>query len=130
MEIAISSGMKCLLFLLAALTLSSCSFYEAPAKSAEIQETPTVEAAAPERQALYIYGQKINSKEVILGYGGEPLPLSCGYVRLVGTVNGENEPIALLEIGGRGAACLMGDKVGEYRVVSINEREVELCSGK
>jgi hypothetical protein len=122
--------MRCLFILFTAFLLSSCSFYETPAKSAEIQETPTAEAAAPERQALYVYGQKLTSREITLHYGGEPLPLSCGYVRLVGTVNGVNEPIALLEIGGRGAACLPGDKVGEYKVVSINEREVELCSGK
>lgn len=116
--------------LFTALFLSSCSFNEAPAKSDEGQETPTVEASAPERQALYVYGQKINAREITLQYGGEPLPLSCGYVRLVGVVSGDEAAVALLEIGGRGAACLMGNRVGEYKVVSISEKEVKLCLGK
>jgi len=115
-----------ILILSASLILSSCSFYEAPARSVEVQGTVTVEASASERQALYVYGQKVNSKEVTLYYGGDPLPLSCGYVKLVGAVRGRKS-WALLEIGGKGSCFALGDKVGDYRIVEINEKEVKLC---
>jgi len=112
-----------------AFFIPSCSFYEAPARSEKVQPETTAEAYASPRKALYVYGQKTNTKQITIFYGGDPIPLSCGYVKLVGAVRGEGS-LALLEIGGKGSCFALGDKVGDYRIVEISEKEVKLCLEK
>jgi len=109
--------------------MPSCSLYEAPARSVEVQTEVTAEAHTPARKALYVYGQNTNTRQITIFYGGDPIPLACGYVKLVGAVRGEGS-LALLEIGGKGSCFALGDKVGDYRIAEISEKEVKLCSEK
>ena len=121
--------MRNLLFIIfIAFLTTSCSSVP-DAKPTEDQETATKEAIVSERQPIYTYGQKTNSKELILNFGGEPIAISCGYIKLVGTIGGEN-PQALIEIGGKGCLFSIGESVGEYNIISINNKEVKLCLGK
>ena len=120
---------KYLIFIiLAAILCSSCA--SAPeTKSVEDEETPTKEAVVSERQPIYTYGQRSNSKELILFFGGEPASISSGYIKLVGTIGGKN-PQALIEIGGKGRMFSNGELIGEYQIVSILNKEVKLCLRK
>ena len=116
-----------LIILLAFLCTSCASVPES--KSTEEQEAPTKEAIVSERQPIYTYGQRANSRELILCFGGEPIAVSCGYIKLVGTIGGM-DPQALIEIGGKGCLFSNGESVGEYKVVSIKDKEVKLCLGR
>lgn len=92
-------------------------------------ELSTASVATPESTALYVYGQNKNPSNLVLKVGGEPVTVAAGYIKLAGTVLGD-EPLAVLEIGGRGSVVEVGDRISEYRIFSISEREVKLCSRK
>ncbi|KAF0134832.1 MAG: hypothetical protein FD145_400 [Candidatus Saganbacteria bacterium] len=82
-----------------------------------------------ESSALYVYGGIVNSKTIFLRFGEDPIPLSCGYVKLVGAVNSDF-PEALIEVGGKGVRIEEGNAIGDYKIADINEREVKLCLKK
>lgn len=82
---------------------------------------------AQSREALYIYNNSNveASPEIILSLNSRPLLLAAGYIRLVGVVSG-GKPIALLEVAGKGLCVGVGEKIENYKVVSIGEGEVKL----
>lgn len=123
--------MKDIIFILLLLmfTTTSCSSVPEAKPSDDSEAVPTKEAVVSERQPIYTYGQRSNSKELILFFGGEPASISCGYIKLVGTIGGSN-PQALIEIGGKGRLFSNGELIGEYQVVSILNKEVKLCLRK
>ncbi|HTY12857.1 MAG TPA: hypothetical protein VMD02_01570 [Candidatus Omnitrophota bacterium] len=118
--------MRCLfLLLLLAFALSSCSYSEQTPTTTS-NETPTVEVETPSRGPVLVYGRPANGKEITLRFGAEPVMLSCGYVRLTGTVLGD-DPGAVIEIGGKGLVFGIGEEIGGYRIASIDDKEVKLC---
>lgn len=123
--------MKYLLFFFIPILMiftSSCTSPQ-PEKTSEVQETPTVEAKTDERKPVFVYGQKSDAEKIDLRFGGEPIPTSSGYLKLVGTIGGVY-PQAIIEIGGKGKIFSSGDNIGSYKIVSIKEMEVKLCLKK
>ena len=111
-----------LLFLLLLLFVAGC-------REAVKPELSPTSVPTPESSAVYVYGQNKNTNDLVLKVGGEPVTVAAGYIKLAGTVLGE-EPLAVLEIGGRGQVCRVGEEVSDYQVISISEREVKLCLKK
>lgn len=111
-----------LLFLLLLVFMTGC-------REAVKPELSTSSVPTPESTALYVYGQNKNSSNLVLKVGGEPVTVAAGYIKLAGTILGD-EPLAVIEMGGRGSVMRMGDEISDYQVVSISNREVKLCSRK
>ncbi|MFA5840495.1 MAG: hypothetical protein WC890_07630 [Candidatus Margulisiibacteriota bacterium] len=109
--------------------LSACS----PDEKGQITQEPTTietseEAESPpSREAVFVYSD--HSKEgppnISLQLNAEPIQLSSVYVRLAGIIVGVS-PVALVEVGGKGFCVKRGDKVKEYRVISILPQEINL----
>ncbi len=119
---------KYLLPILLAFCLSSCAYRE-PAPIVDSSENPTQEAHAETREQIFTYGRASSAREVILKFGDEPIALSCGYVKLTGTILGDN-PQAVIEAGGKGVLLSIGEEIGDYKVAMIKDKEVKLCSKK
>ena len=120
---------KFILILLSALLLSSCSAKD-QTTTASVQPTAvTAEAETinePSREAVFVYNNPGKTpKQITLVLGGEPILLPSGYARLSGVVSGEKR-IACLDIGGRGLALGIGEKVEGYQVIRIGEDKIEL----
>ena len=121
----------CLLVsLLVGMILTACAAKAPPPEREFIPEIATTPEVEP-RGSVYVYGQgrPANAERVTLQLNGEPLLLPSGYARVVGVVSGSC-PVACVEIGGRGLALGVGDKLDDYQVVSINERTIVLQKGK
>lgn len=125
--------------LLSSLTLVSCSTpQEEPISENKptLEEQEALEEKEPTREAVYIHNNDnsnnppIQDNIIILNIGGEPLQLNTGYIRLVGTVCRGGTSYALLELSGQGLSVKRGEKIAEYFVSSIKEREVKLCLRK
>jgi len=130
MELLVSLHMKHLLcFACLLVFLSACS----PDEKGQITQEPTTietseEAESPpSREAVFVYSD--HSKEgppnISLQLNAEPIQLSSVYVRLAGIIVGVS-PVALVEVGGKGFCVKRGDKVKEYRVISILPQEINL----
>ena len=118
---------KVLILLIAIIFMSSCS---SPEEEVGVEEEGMA-VKQTTREAVYVYSRNGNKpSKVSLNFANEPLPLSCGYVRLVGVVGDGGGRIALLEIGGRGLIVRVGDKVDNYIVSTISEKGVVLCLKK
>ena len=123
-----------LIIISVALVLCSCSASIGKEEKVDIKNSDgdSVEEKAPSvevepREPVYVYDKHPgnNLKEVALSLNNEPLLLSNGYLRLVGVVSG-GKPLALVEIGGRGICAEIGGRIGDYSVVSISEKEINL----
>ena len=126
--------LKLIFIILLILALSSCSGIKEKAEEnlerdeseAMVEQRASIEAAV--REPLYVYKNQpegIASRNVTLTLNEEPLLLPNGYVRLVGVVSG-GRPMALVEVGGRGLCVEIGNRVGDYRVVSILAKKIRL----
>lgn len=120
--------MRFLIIILIGVSLSSCA-YRDEVKAPETAEVPSKEARAEDRRQMFVYGRHSNAKELTLNFGGEPILLACGYIKLVGTVLGD-DPQAVVEVGGKGVLLSLSDRIGDYRVISIIDKEVKICSGR
>jgi len=123
-----------LLIVIAAL-LSSCSASnEAPIIEPETVEEDLITPEASPREALFIYKdqQTSDQEKIELKMNAAPLLLSDSYVRLAGVVSGaclpagREEPIALIEIGGRGRIIKIGDQISGYQIIRIGPGIVKL----
>jgi len=90
-------------------------------ETSEEAETP------PSREAVFVYSDhsKDGPPNISLQLNAEPIQLSSVYVRLAGIIVGVS-PVALVEVGGKGFCVKRGDKVKEYRVISISPQEINL----
>ncbi len=90
-------------------------------------ETSEEAEAPPSREAVFVYSDhsKDGPPNISLQLNAEPIQLSSVYVRLAGIIVGVS-PVALVEVGGKGFCVKRGDKVKEYRVISISPQEVNL----
>ncbi len=113
----------------AALSLTACSSdnkIESPAASGEAAGEEMSQEQASTRESVFIYNQQKSLPDrIVLGFNCGPILLPSGYARLAGVVSGGN-PIACLEIGGRGLALSQGEKADDYRVVRIGGDSVIL----
>jgi len=118
-----------LLLAMMVLVLSSCASRDEKSAINTEGSVATEEAEVvdyPSREAVFVYGkQKELPKVLILKFGGEPILLPSGYVRLVGVVSGGN-PLALIEVGGRGLCLQLGETFSGYQVAVIDQREIKL----
>lgn len=118
-----------LLILSIVCLLSAC----APSEREQIAQEPAVVEATeeaesqPTREAVFVYGDhsKDCPPKITLQLNAEPIQLSSVYVRLAGIIAGVS-PVALVEVGGKGFCVKRGDKVKEYRVISISPQEINL----
>lgn len=120
--------MKLELLILMVFFLCSCAApQEEKSVSADNAANDGMVEEAPTREALYVYNNNAieTSPEIILSLNSRPLLLAAGYIRLVGVVSG-GKPIALLEVAGKGLCVGVGEKIENYKVVSIGEGEVKL----
>ena len=117
------------MLIFAALIITSCSSENKSNSAVENGRVVTEEAAIPEaptRESVFVYNQKKPAPDrILLSFTSGPVLLPSGYTRLAGVVSG-GEPIACLEIGGRGLALTKGEKTDDYRVVRINGDSVLL----
>lgn len=151
MYLSVKGIFELILVIFIALLLVSCSSSKGqPETALEEQEEakageeqpPSLEAGS--RQPIFVYNnQTANSPhKVTLKLNAEPLLLPNGYVRLVGVVSGPvrrspdgrrdeggGNPLALIEVGGRGLCVGVGDKVGDYNVARISGKEIQLIKG-
>lgn len=116
--------------LFAGTMLTGCSVKSSPPEREFIPEVSPTQEVEP-RGSVYVYGQAQanDPKQIILKLNGESLLLPSGYARVVGVVSG-GCPVACLEIGGRGLALGVGDRLDDYQVISINDRSIVLSRGK
>ena len=121
---------------IALLVLISCMIFLpacAPSEREQIlQESAVAESteeagSPPSREAVFVYGDhgKDGPPNISLQLNAEPIQLSSVYVRLAGIIVGVS-PVALVEVGGKGFCVKRGDKVKEYRVISISPQEINL----
>ena len=120
---------KLVLVLILSLFLSSCS-NKTPSEPVIIEpQVSTPEVQVSTREALFTYGETTQTKKIHLTFSTEPIQLKEGYVKLIGIIAGSN-PLACLEIGGRGVVVGLGEMVESYVVRKINKKEVVLCLEK
>jgi len=121
--------MKNILIIIPIILINISCSYMPEQKPVNVQEGPTAEASTIDRQPIYVYGQKSDLSKIILHFNDDPISISCGYIKLKGIVAGE-DPQVLIEVGGKGEILSTGEKLGEYKIVSISNEEVELCLRK
>ena len=122
-----------MLFIIISLLASSCSNKTEPQKKEVIkddEEAVTEEAVAePSGEAIFTYSEgKIpeESSEVVLTFSGDPVQIGqIGFIKLKGIVMGEM-PVALVEIGGRGAVLRKDDEIGGFAVAEIGKEQIRL----
>ena len=116
-----------LIFIFIITLLTACSNPE-PKDVKEIRtEVATVEAVEITREAVFTYGNNQGlQKRISLRFASEPVPINEGYIRLVGIISGKN-PIACIEISGKGCLVTVGEEIDQYIVNSIKKKEVVLC---
>lgn len=113
------------LILLLVPLLCSCS--QKPKEELIIEPlASTQETQVVSREAVFTYGETAQSKNIILTLSSEPVLLKEQYVKLVGIVAGNN-PLACLEISGKGIVVGIGEKIESYVIKTINYKEVVLC---
>lgn len=120
--------MKKLFLLLLIPFLCSCS-QKAKEELVIEPQIATLEAVPAGREAVFTYGEVSQDKTIRLTFSSEPSPLREGYVKLVGVIAGDN-PLACLEVSGRGMVVGCGESVDAYVVSKINNEEVLLCLKK
>ncbi len=111
------------------LLLSSCASddqHTAVKENDTVSSDDTMVERTATREPVFVYNQpKKVPDRIVLSFSSGPILLPSGYVRLAGVVSG-GDPIACLEIGGRGLAFLRGEKADDYRVERINGDSVIL----
>jgi hypothetical protein len=116
------------------LTLTACAPSESqPLPSDQtINIEPSEEAeTGPSREAVYIYNEQSASNPAALSLqmNTEPVQVGNTYIRLVGIIEGLN-PVALVEVNGKGASIGLGERVGGYCLTSISRNAVQLKRAK
>ena len=120
-----------ILLLLSLLIICACAPAQETVKATEETEPlGTEEVASQEvapRSPLFVYNNQASKSpaEFTLSINASPLLLPDGYVRLVGVVSGGN-PLALIEVGGRGLCLQLGETFSGYQVAVIDQREIKL----
>ena len=94
-----------------------------------MKDKTTIQKEAESKPIYVVQNKKDIANKVILHQGAEPVALSFGFLKLAGTITGDH-PMALLEIDGKGSSFQLNDRINDYQIVSINEREVQLCLKK
>ncbi len=120
--------MKKYLILLLIPLLCSCSQKEKDEFIIE-PKVITLEAQVVSREAVFTYGEISQNKNIILTLSSEPIPLNEQYVKLVGIIAGNN-PLACLEISGKGVVVGPGEAVESHIVKRISNKGVMLCLRK
>jgi hypothetical protein len=117
-------------FLSIGMTLTSCAAKQT-APDREFTPETTITREVETRGSVYVYGQgqPTGADRIELKLNGEPLLLPSGYARIVGVVSG-GCPVACFEIGGRGVALGLGDKLDGYQLVSIDDKGIILQKGR
>ncbi|NQU18234.1 MAG: hypothetical protein HQ564_09260 [Candidatus Saganbacteria bacterium] len=117
-----------LIFILS-LVLSSCS-NQSPSEPVIVDpQVTTSEVQTTSREAVFTYGENSQAKNISLSFSAEPVQINEGYIRLVGIIAGNN-PLACIEIGGKGRVVGLGELVEQYVVSKISKKEVLLCLKK
>jgi len=120
-----------LILVIVAVVISSCASKKAEEVKppAEADDEVASGEAAPQEGPVFTYDDaKIidQAQEICLTFSDEPVQLpGVGFIKLKGIILGK-EPMALVDVGGRGIMVAKGGRAGEYVVAEIREGFVRL----